>query len=140
MFKERSKLLFISISLESVLTIWALFYFNYYDRLNYGESINFKSSDLALFIQNMFTNTWWALIILTLCLITIFGIVTYIYKDLKFQFISIVLWFILLIIALNFKDNFLNNLSTIMVFVPIITLNIFSYINQQKLIKSKIKK
>ena len=88
----------------------------------------------------MFTNTWWALIILTLCLITIFGIVTYIYKDLKFQFISIVLWFILLIIALNFKDNFLNNLSTIMVFVPIITLNIFSYINQQKLIKSKIKK
>ncbi len=140
MFKERSKLLFITICFESILSIWSLFYFNYLDRLTYQESLTNNSTDLALLIQNMFTSTWWALIILTICLIAIFGLVAFIYKDLKFQLISILLWFILLIIALNFKDSFFNNLSAVMIFIPIITLNIFSYINQQKIIKSKIKK
>ena len=39
MFKQRSKLLFITIFLESIFSVWTLFYFNYLDRLNYQESI-----------------------------------------------------------------------------------------------------
>ena len=139
MFKERSKLLFITVCLESVLSLWSLIYFNYLDRLNYSESLLHETSDLALLIENMFTSTWWALIILTICLITIFSIVCFVYKDLKFQFISILLWFILLILALNFKENFMNIISILATFIPIIILNIFGYINQKKKIKTKVK-
>lgn len=140
MFKERSKLLFIAVSLESILSIWSLFYFNYLDRMTYRESLMNTSSDLALLIENMFTSTWWALIILIFCLIAIFGLVAFIYKDLKFQFISIILWFILFILALDFKDRIMNIFSIIMVFTPLIALNIFSYFNQRKMLKSKTKK
>ncbi len=134
MLKERSKLLLTITTLEIILSIWALLYFNYLDRLNYQESIVNNTKDLALLIQNMFTSTWWALIILVLALIAIFSLVALIYKDLRFQFISVMLWFILLIIALNFKDNFLNNISTIAIFIPIIISNIFAYYNQKKLL------
>lgn len=140
MFRERSKLLFVSVCIESILSIWALFYFNYLDRLSYQESLLNTSADLALLIENMFTSTWWALIILVFCLIAIFGLVSFIYKDLKFQFMSIILWFILFILALDFKDRILNILSTVMVFTPVIILNIFSYFNHSKKIKSKTKK
>ena len=137
MFKKRSKLLFVTASIESIISIWALFYFNYLDRLSYKESVINTTADLALLIENMFTSTWWALIILTFCLISIFGIVSFIYKDLKFQFMAILLWFILFILALDFNDNVLNIFSTVALFVPLITLNIISYFNHNKMIKSK---
>lgn len=135
MFKKRSKLLFITTILESIFSVWALFYFNYIDRLSYQESVIKSQADLALLIENMFTSTWWALIILTLSLISIFSLVSFIYKDLKFLFVSILLWVILFILALNFKDNFTKILSTIMIFIPIISINIISYYNQKKLDK-----
>jgi hypothetical protein len=132
-FKKRSKLFIVVIILESILTIWALIYFNYMDHLNYYESVASKTQNLALMIQNMFTSTWWALIILDLALITIFSLVAIIYRDLKFQFISICLWVILLILAINFKDTLRNNLATILIFIPIFTLNILAYKEQKKL-------
>lgn len=135
MFEKRSKLLFITTILESIFSVWALFYFNYIDRLSYQESVIKSQADLALLIENMFTSTWWALIILTLSLISIFSLVSFIYKDLKFLFLSILLWVILFILALNFKDNFTKILSTIMIFIPIISINIISYYNQKKLDK-----
>lgn len=131
MFKKRSKLLFIIIVLESILSIWSLFYFNYLDRLSYKDSVILSQPDLALLIENMFTNSWWALIILTISLITIFSIISFVYRDLKFQLMSILLWFVLFIIALDSQ----NILSTLMIFIPIIILNIVSYYKH----KSKIK-
>ncbi|MDD2505404.1 MAG: hypothetical protein PHF21_03950, partial [Bacilli bacterium] len=115
MFKQRSKLLFITIFLESIFSVWTLFYFNYLDRLNYQESIIKTEADLALFIKNMFTSSWWALIILTLCLISIFGIIAFIYKDLKFQMVSILLWVVLFIISLDFKSGYFDLLSLFMI-------------------------
>ncbi len=140
MLEKRSKLLITIVSLESVLSIWSLFYFNYLDRLNYNESLKYKLTDLALLIQDMFTSTWWALIILTICLITIFSAVAVIYRDVKFQFISIILWFILFILALDFKDIPLNILSIVAIFIPIIIANIIGYINQNKLVKKQNRK
>ncbi len=132
MFKRRSKLLFITILIESIFSGWALFYFNYLDRLSYLDSLSYDHIDIALLIENMFTSTWWALIILTFCLISIFGLIAFIYRDVKFQFASIMLWCVLFILAINFKDNVINIVSTIMLFIPILTLNIFSYFNQKK--------
>ncbi len=134
MFKNRSKLLLVSVILNSLFSIWILFYFNYLDRLNYSESLINDTAGLALLIQNMFTSTWWALVILTFVFITIFSLVSFIYKDIKFQFISICLWFVLLIISFNFKESFLNNLSAFSILLPFIILNIVSYFNQKKII------
>lgn len=132
-FKNRSKLLFVTIVLETVLSLWALIYFNYMDHLNYAESMINNTQSLALMIQNMYTSSWWALIILTICLITIFSLTSFIFKDLKYLFISLCLWIILFILAINLKDSFVNNLATIAVFIPIFILNIFAYLNQKKL-------
>ncbi|MDD2409712.1 MAG: hypothetical protein PHD03_03225 [Bacilli bacterium] len=135
MFKKRSKLFFIVILIQSLFSIWILSYFNYLDRLSYSESIINNTEDLALLIENMYTSSWWALIVLTICLISIFSIVSFIYKDLKFQFISILLMTILFILALNFNDSFLNNISVICIFVPVIILNIMCYFKQKKILK-----
>lgn len=132
-FYKRSKLLGIITFLETILALFSLSYFNYIDRLNYIESINNTTNDLALLIQNMFTSTWWALIILVVILISIFSLVSFIYRDLKFLFINILLWIILLILAINIKDSFVNNLSTLSIFIPIIVINIVCYFKQKKL-------
>ncbi|MDD2238644.1 MAG: hypothetical protein PHH51_02000 [Bacilli bacterium] len=132
MFEKRSKLFFAVILIQGLFSIWILFYFNYLDRLNYSESIINNTNDLALLIQNMYTSSWWALIILTICLISIFSIVSFVYRDLKFQFMAILLMIILFILALNFKDSFLNNISVICIFIPVIILNIFCYFKQKK--------
>lgn len=131
--KDRSKLLLIITILEIILAIWFLCYFNYLDRLTYAESITTTTKDLALLIENMYTSTWWALIILVSCFIAIFALISFIYKESKYQLISCILWFILLLLALNIKDTFKSNLSTICIFIPIMVVNIIAFINQKKI-------
>lgn len=132
-FNKRSKLLgFLTIG-DNVLALFLLCYFNYLDRLNYAESVIKTTNDLALLIQNMYTSTWWALIILSICLIAAFKLVGFYYRDLKFILISSYLWVVLLILAINIKDSFINNISTLAIFIPIIIFNFTAYINQKKL-------
>lgn len=132
-FNKRSKLLgFLTIG-DNVLALFLLCYFNYLDRLNYAESVINTTNDLALLIQNMYTSTWWALIILSICLIAAFKLVGFYYRDLKFILISSYLWVVLLILAINIKDSFINNISTLAIFIPIIIFNFTAYINQKKL-------
>lgn len=133
LFKTRSLILTITTFLEGLLALFSLTYFNYLDRLSYAESVVNKTSDLALLIENMYTSTWWALIILTLCLIGGFKIIGFIYKDEKFILLGIILWIILLILAINIKDSILNILSTFAIFIPIIGFNIKGFISQKKL-------
>ncbi len=135
LFKERSKLLFIITTLELVLSIWFLSYFNYLDRLNYSEAITNTTDDLALLLQNMFTSTWWGLLILVICFIAIFTLISFIYKDTKFHLIAILLWVILLILSINIKDTFVNNLSNLCIFIPIIAINILAFKNQKSVLK-----
>ena len=132
-FKKRSKLLGLLTISDNLLALFLLCYFNYLDRLNYAESIIHTTNDLALLIQNMYTSTWWALIILSICLIAAFKLVGFYYRDLKFILISSYLWVILLILAINIKDSFMNNISALALFIPIIIFNFAAYINQKKL-------
>ena len=134
-FKKRSKLLFIISTIELLLSIWFLSYFNYLDRLNYYESTTNSTKDLALLLQNMFTSTFWGLLILIISLISIFTLISFIYKDLKFQLISILLWFILLILSINIKDSLMNNISNLCIFIPIIGINILAFRNQKNILK-----
>ena len=133
-FKEHNKLLIIITFLEIILSLYFLIYFGYMDRLNYIESSTKTMSDLALLIQNMYTSTWWALIISFVILISTLTLTSIIYKKQEYHFISIILFIMLFILALDFTKSFKYNLSNIMIFVPIIVFNIMAYRNQKKLI------
>ena len=70
LWKNNSKLLLVVTLLELLLSLYFLIYFGYVDRLNYLDSQALILSDLALLIQNMYTSTWWALIISFIILIS----------------------------------------------------------------------
>lgn len=135
LFKENSKSLLIICILETILSLYFLIYFSYMDKLNYIESNLTKTSDLALLIQNMYTSTWWALIISFIILISILTITSIIYKKQEYHFIAICLWIMLFILALDFNKSISYNLSNIAIFIPIILFNIISYKNQKNISK-----
>ena len=136
-FKDRSKLMVFLTALEIILALWILIAFNYSDRLSYNEAMNYDENSLALLMENMFTSTWYALIILTANLISIFSLVSAIYKKLEFHFVSISLWCVLLLLALDFKASVGTNAATLAIFIPIICLNIVAYFNQKNKLKKK---
>lgn len=132
LFKENNKLLLLIAILEIILSLYFLIYFGYMDRLNYIESSAKTMSDLALLIQNMYTSTWWALIISFIVLISTLTLTSIIYKKQEYHFISIILWIMLFILALDFTKKISYNLSNIAIFIPIILINILAYKNQKK--------
>lgn len=132
--KDRSKLMLVLTILEIVLAIWILIAFSYSDRLTYAEAIEYNQDNLSLLLESMYTSTWYALIILTANLISIFSLVSTIFKKQEFHFVSISLWCVLMILAVDLNLNFMSNLSVLAIFIPIILLNIVAYINQKKLL------
>ncbi len=135
-WNNNSKLLMIITTLELILSTYFLIYFGYVDRLNYIESQTTTMSDLAILIQNMYTSTWWALIIVSIILISVFSLTSILYKKNEFHFISILIWCMLFILALDFTKSFTYNLSNIAIFIPIILINIKAYFNQKLFIKN----
>lgn len=136
-FNKRSKLLFILTFFETVFTWYFLVYFNYMDRLNYIESISTKTQNLALVFQNMYTSTFWGLIIIILVFISIFAIISLIYNDQKYQLISLLLWIVLFALAINLKAGFKDNISILCIFVPIILVNYLAFKNQKTISNMK---
>ena len=130
LWKENSKLLIIICILELLLGIYFLIYFNYMDRLNYIESSKLIVDNLALLIQNMYTSTFWALIICMIIFISIFTLTSIIYKQNYLHFISILIWIMLCLLSLDITKSFTYNLSNIAIIGPIILLNIKAYYNQ----------
>ena len=134
-FKKHSKLLLIITFLEIILSLYFLIYFGYMDRLNYIESSTKTMSDLALLIQNMYTSTWWALIISFIILISSLTLTSIIFKKQEYHFISIILWIMLFILALDFTKSINYNLSNLLIFIPIILINILAYKNEKNISK-----
>jgi len=131
LWNDNSKLMIILTGLELLLSLYFLIYFGYVDRLNYIESQKLILSDLALLIQDMYASTWWALIISFIILISTLTLTSLIYKKQEYHFISIILWIMLFILALDFTKSFIYNLSNLAIFIPIILLNIKAYFNQK---------
>ena len=134
-FKEHSKLLLVITFLEIILSLYFLIYFGYMDRLNYIESSTKTISDLALLIQNMYTSTWWALIISFIILISTLTLTSIIFKKQEYHFISIILWIMLFILALDFTKSINYNLSNLSIFIPIILINILAYKKEKNISK-----
>lgn len=135
-WNNNSRLLVIITLLELILALYFLIYLGYVDRLNYIESNNIIISDLTLLIQNMYTSTWWALIISFINLISILSLTSIIYKKQEYHFISIFLWIMLFILSLDFTKSFKYNISNIAIFIPIVLMNIKAYFNQKSFIKT----
>jgi len=138
-FQDRSKLMLCLTILEIILALWILVAFSYSDRLTYAEAMEYNQDNLSLLLESMYTSTWYALIILTANLISIFSLVSTIFKKQEFHFVSISLWCVLMILAVDLNLNFMSNLSVLAIFIPIIILNIVAYFNQKKLLTKKKK-
>ena len=132
-FKERSKLLFILTIFEILLSIWYLSYFNYLDRLNYYESINLEKNSLALLLQNMFTSTFWGLLIILIALSAIASLIALLYKDEKFELISSLIWCIVLILSFDLHSTFKDNISNILIIGPIVLFSFIAFFKQKSL-------
>lgn len=134
-FENRSKLMICLTIIEIILALWILIAFNYSDRLTYAEAMEYNQDNLSLLFESMYTSTWYALIILTANLISIFSLVSTIFKKQEFHFVSISLWCVLMILAVDYNISFKSNAATLAIFIPIILLNIVAYFNQKKLSK-----
>ena len=131
LWKNNSKLLIIVTILEIVLSIYFLMYFSYMDKLSYVEN----SNNLSLLVQNMYTSTWWALIIISISLISIFSITSIVYKKNYLHFISILIWGVLFILSLDLEKSLKYNISNMCIFIPIIGINILAYFKEKKYLK-----
>ena len=130
-WKNNSKLLIIVTILEIILSIYFLMYFSYMDKLSYVEN----SNNLSLLIQNMYTSTWWALIIVSISFISIFSITSIVYKKNYLHFISILIWGVLFILSLDLEKSLKYNISNMCIFIPIIGINTLAYFKEKKYLK-----
>lgn len=134
-FKDRSKLMIVLTILEIILALWILIAFNYSNRMSYIEAMEYSQDNLTILVESMYTSTWYAAIILTANLISIFALVSTIFKKQEFHFISISLWCVLMILAVDLNISFMSNVATLAIFIPIILLNLVAYFNQKKVLK-----
>ena len=130
-WKNNSKLLIIVTILEIILSIYFLMYFSYMDKLSYVEN----SNNLSLLVQNMYTSTWWALIIMSISFISIFSLTSIVYKKNYLHFISILIWAVLFILSLDLEKSLKYNISNMCIFIPIIVINILAYFKEKKYLK-----
>lgn len=140
LFKENSAYLILLTLGEIILSIICILSFVYTDSLSYSDSLIFNELGIEKLLQSMYSSTFWALILVILSLISIFSLTSLIYKKMEYQFISICSWFVLFILAINLNKSLIDNLSVILLFIPIIIINIVAYNTQKKknnLIKKK---
>lgn len=126
-FKENSIYLIIVTILETILGIAMTLSFVYTDSLSYSDSLLIQSDGIQKLLENMYSSTYWALILLLLSFISIFSIVTLVFHKMEYEFISILCWFEMFILAINFTKSLTDNLAAIALFAPIIIICIISY-------------
>lgn len=126
-FKENSIYLIIVTILETILGIAMTLSFVYTDSLSYSDSLLIQSDGIQKLLENMYSSTYWALILLLLSFISIFSIVTLVFHKMEYEFISILCWLEMFILAINFTKSLTDNLAAIALFAPIIIICIISY-------------
>lgn len=127
LFKEHSAYLLVFTLIESVLAVITTMSFVYTDRLSYQDSIIFKELGIEKLLENMYSSTWWALILLLICFAALFAITSINFKKLEYLFLSIGCWIILFILSINVNNGAKDIFSNIALFVPILIINIICY-------------
>nr|MCR5223544.1 hypothetical protein [Bacilli bacterium] len=123
-FKENSKYLIILTIAEIILSIVSTMAFVYSDSLSYADSVVYEGIGIDVLLQNLYSSTFWALILVCIALISIMSIATLVFKKMDYLFIGIMGWIYLFILSINLTKPIGDILSTCAMFIPIIIINI----------------
>ena len=138
--KENSLYLVFLTLAEFILSTVCTLAFVYSDSLSYADSVVYQSIGVELLLQNLYSSTFWALILLLLALMVIMSFTTLVYKKLDYLFISILCWFELFILSINLTKPITENLSTCALFIPILIINIICFNKEKEFLKKHNKK
>lgn len=127
-------LLFVGLA-ETILSVVCTIAFVYSDTLSYQDSLVFQTIGVEKLLESIYSSTWWALILLLLAFIAILTISTIVLKKMDYFFISILLWFEMLILAIDISKPITELLSVFALFIPILIINIIAYRAQSKRLK-----
>lgn len=129
LFKEHSPFIIIFTIIEIIIAVIAIIAFVYDDQT---KALPFD--DVRKLLQTIYSQTWWGLTLFSLGLSSILSVTSIIYKKLDYYFISIGLWIMLTILAINLNQKFTGILQTILLFIPIIIIKILCYQREKELI------
>lgn len=135
--KEHSPYLLFLTCAEILLAIITIEAFVYSDSLNYTDSLIYNAIGIEKLLETMYSSTWWALILFDLAFITICSITTIVYKKMDYFFMGIMGWILMLLLAINIGKPILDILITLLLFIPIIGLNIIAYRTEKQKIAPK---
>jgi hypothetical protein len=140
LFKENSKYLICLTIAEIILSIVSTMAFVYSDSLSYADSVVYEGIGIDLLMQNLYSSTFWALILVCIALISIMSIATLVFRKMDYLFIGIMGWIYLFILSINLTKPIGDILSTCAMFIPIIIINIICYKKEKEFINKKTKK
>ena len=136
-FKEHSIYLILLTIAEVVLSIISTIAFVYSDSLSYSDSQIYQGIGIDLVLQNLYSSTFWALILVITAIIAIMSIATLVFKKLEYLFIGILGWIYLFILSINLTKPIGDILATCAIFIPIIILNIICYRKEKEKLNKK---
>ncbi len=135
---KRNSPYFLGLTLiECLISIVCTIAFVYSDTLSYADSTVFEAIGLEKLLENIYSSTWWSLILLLFAFIAILNIATLYLKKMDYAFISMLLWGELLILAINLNKPLFDNLTVMALFIPILIINIIAYKDQAKKVHKK---
>ena len=132
LIKENSIYLIVLTIVETIVSVIATISFIYTDSLTYSSSLLIQTLGIEKLLETMYTSTWWALILLLLFFVSLFQVMTLLYRDLKYMTISIGCLIELCILSINLTRPLTDILLNMLIFVPIFILTIISYRNEKK--------
>lgn len=140
LFKEHSPYLLGLTIFEIILSIFSIEAFVYSDSLTYSDSLIYEALGVEKLLQSMYSSTFWALILFTLAFITICSITTIVYKKLDYLFMGIMAWIIMLLLGINIGNPVKDILTVLLLFIPIMGINIIAYKTEKTKLESKPKR
>lgn len=139
LFKEHSPYLLFLTLVETILSIVCIEAFVYSDTLNYSDSLVYNAIGIEKLLESMYSSTWWALILFALAFITMCSITTIVYKKMDYLFMGIMGWILMLILAINISKPLTDIFVTLLLFIPIIIINIIAYKTEKNKLEEKNK-
>lgn len=133
LFKEHSIYMLILTCLETILAIGIIIAFVYAD----SKISNNLFIDAKL-LTTLYTQTWWGLILFTLAFISICNITSIVYKKMDYMFMSIMGWILMGVISINFTKSLADVGGALLIFIPIIIINIITYKREKEVLDENI--
>lgn len=140
LIKEHSPYLLFLCLAEIIISIVSIEAFVYSDSLTYSDSLIYTALGIETLLESLYSSTWWALILFTLGFITITSVTSIVFKKLEYLFMSILGWILMLLLAINIGNPIKDIIFVILLFIPIIAINIIAYKTEKQKLNKKTTK